>query len=110
MPYIIETRTPYPYKAANAVPPGATIDTRTAVATLEEARESAFQTITDSLMENPFDLDALISEAGGTITLPDGTVIEVRQVDWAELNGEHGYRLSSSPAMAERIIAAFNAK
>jgi hypothetical protein len=57
-----------------------------AAATLDEARGAIFVAITDATMENEFDLDSLISEAGGTVgPLLDGAVIEVTPTDAADL-------------------------
>lgn len=110
MPYIVTTRKPYPYKAANAVPPDATIDTRTAVATLDDARGHARVSLGGALgwqvVEHRTAIDEL-PESGGTIgPLPDGSMIEVRPVDGMTLRG-----LVQAPAVwtLDETLAAFNA-
>jgi hypothetical protein len=90
MPYIIETHRTSTTWAGGIVPVPAET-TRQAVATLEEARGSA-GTVVNALPDDvervrPF-YDAIVdlSESGGTIgPLPDGTIIEVRQVDWESI-------------------------
>jgi hypothetical protein len=130
MPYIITTGSKYrkdhslecwPLPRGGSAPERCNCDfmdgfTRTAVATLDEARDDVIARIEcaenpdgprlDSEWERAHGMD----ESGGTVgPLPDGTVIEVRRVEWATLNGEHGYTLHPSTQMAERILAAYNA-
>lgn len=86
--------------------------TRRAVATLDEAREVAWQ----AAREHGADADTrrahggLKQATGGTIgPLPDGTVIEVTAVGWWRLGEQSG--LPSYPAIDAyaKIIAAYNA-
>jgi hypothetical protein len=83
---------------------------RRAVATLEEARRGLLKT-DDSLYATAMSLP----ESGGTITLPDGTVIEVRRVMWADLIAEaareSGITKGMPPAEWQpRILDAYNAR
>jgi hypothetical protein len=87
---------------------------RTAVATLDEAREAARKAQCGGY--GPDTIRSLIGEAGGTIgPLPDGTVIEVRGASYADL-------AAAVPELAQvsavnlvnewgeaAILAAFNA-
>jgi hypothetical protein len=92
---------------------------RRAVATLEEARRGAFDRLQ---VENgaPEIWDAgeyqsciddveRISGSGGTITLPDGTVIEVGEVDWGALMLAAGMRADYSYT-EQQILHAYNAR
>jgi hypothetical protein len=76
-----------------------------AVATLEEARQ---------IVAAKLPTDASVYDLGlpdsGTVTLPDGTVIEVEPVLWhtlAAIVGEDGYRYRGEHQHAE-ILDAFN--
>jgi hypothetical protein len=99
MPYIVTTH--YPHRDEEEG--GSAPDERTAVATLEEAREAVAQTINAARVPNLHpavaQYDAL-PEAGGTVgPLPDGTVIEVRHAPisspfadagaWCEIYNRH---------------------
>jgi hypothetical protein len=94
--------------------------TRTAVATLEEARAAAFRTVTDTPGYAScigFPTDAAIATAltadGGTIgPLPDGTMIDVRPADWELLRHLSGNldRYSLLDPIHPQILAAFNAR
>jgi len=122
MPYIITTRRPYPYKAANAVPSDATIDTRTAVATLKEMRQHARNAVEDCAQApgwTPKYVAArniardLPAEGGSIGPLPDGTVIEVQAVCWNWIIGIADDRGVDTDAVHGdggdlAIIAAFN--
>lgn len=97
MPYVIETTTPpcgAQFRRCQD-PEHATV-TSYAVATLDEAREAVQDIAAEVTSSHPYALDAeptwperdalAIPEHGGTVgPLPDGTVIEVRQVSWDEL-------------------------
>jgi hypothetical protein len=117
MPYIITTKQPEPLAPFDR--PRDMIETsRTAVATLDEAREDVVATVEiaedpdgprlDSLWEHAHGMD----ESGGTIgPLPDGTVIEVRQVSRDELADELPVSFFDArdwPATDAAILAAFN--
>jgi cystathionine beta-lyase/cystathionine gamma-synthase len=82
MPYIVTTNSP----RGSFYPPHPNVAiSRRAVATLEEARSSVHAVI-HPLRTNQrqgFDeASRLITESGGTITLPDGTIIEVESTSW----------------------------
>jgi hypothetical protein len=65
---------------------------RRAVATLEEARAHAHSAASErgwSTRQNHDDIEAL-PDSGGTVTLPDGASIEVRQVGWGYIAAEAG--------------------
>jgi hypothetical protein len=122
MPYIIVTETPSPLDQQGVEP---TID-RTAVATLDEARWNVADAIgraewSTEAPGQPWDgaftpdergqADEAVSESGGTVgPLPDGTVIEVRSVEWSALADhvadERDQHIRDSP---DAILAAFNA-
>jgi len=100
MPYIITTRTPYHDEEHGAD----SIDTRTAVATLDEARHAVFCTDAVTLAPTPDYARVAnrlheMTEAGGTVgPLPDGTVIEVKHAPlnpfadaqaWCEIYNRH---------------------
>lgn len=82
---------------------------RRAVATLEEARTAAQEPCGNDLMAR---LDAsLIPESGGTVTLPDGTVIEVEAQTWDQIG--HAADLSNRQIFNKteaEILVAFNAR
>lgn len=100
---------------------------RVAVATLEEARGKVCETLLSYPNRTSPAWDALftdaltIPESGGTITLPDGTVIEVEQTTWLALSEavrdrsvpEIAYLVmkaeQGSPEAQQRILDAFTA-
>lgn len=100
MPYIIETRYDHEPAARRLEAAGYvgeafqlrhSVPTRTAVATLDEARKVVW---------GPLDWRGTcehISESGGTVgPLPDGTVIEVRQVSLDEIVSDRRLTLDSA--------------
>ena len=106
MPYIITT-TPDPIYAGRAQSFDA-FPTRTAVATLDEARE-----IMDPLDVRPAETAIALTNDGTVGPLPDGTVIEVRQASWFELRRMTGRAPGESlgaDAQETRanVLAAFN--
>jgi hypothetical protein len=81
MPYIITTKRPAdPLTISDDA---SWAHTRTAVATLDEARNRVLD-----IAQRPRAIvwvERYISESGGTVgPLPDGTVIEVRWIDWMD--------------------------
>ncbi len=113
MPYIIETR-----DAATGAFRSVDIGplSRRAVATLEEARSGARRIVgehTNHYVDAQGQMIAAaqalgLPESGGIIgPLPDGTVIEVRHVDWPYLRAKAG-RLPVSTHSKEDVIEAFN--
>jgi hypothetical protein len=80
MPYIVTAKRPC------ATEYGAQFSlSRRAVATLEEAQETAWDVACNHLGGDPAPFVAL-PESGGTVgPLPNGTVIEVEQTTWAAL-------------------------
>jgi len=114
MPYIITTRK---YDDPYAPNPALLDISRTAVATLDEARETVASIIdvgeaTRGNLPGPsgdaYQLDAVrISADGGTVgPLPDGTVIEVRPIGWDKLATLVPL---SGRGQRDRIVAAYNA-
>ena len=124
MPYIIETRyadCPTPREC------GECDISRTAVTTLDEARDCAAQAVesapaaqavgsaTDDRLWSARDAALTLDESGGSIgPLPDGTVIEVTQVCWQWIIGMADDRGIDTDAVHEdggdlAILAAFNA-
>jgi len=117
MPYIITTATPL-----RGEPVHEPLDriTRTAVATLEEAREACYDVLI-KLDNDPapyfdahFAVDNMDDSGGSVGPLPDGTVIEVRPTTWERVARDAGletWRLVTDPApvVGEQILAAFNA-
>jgi len=110
MPYIITISKRKPFRDYNIEPV-----TRTASSDLIAARAAVQQAISDNDPNYDADLlstvDALPAE-GGTVPLPDGTVIEVREVDMVDIAREAFPRDDRSgmwPA-PDKIIAAFNAR
>lgn len=101
MPYIIETR-----RNANA-------RSRRAVATLDEAQDYLMALAGEWQQEGIWPND--LTDQGGTIPVPDGTIIEVRQVEWLALWKASGLHKPSGgwEALVEQnrseIINAFNA-
>jgi hypothetical protein len=96
-PYIVTTRRPEGYAVS-----------RRAVATLEEAREVVWEVLPAG--------SAWAGRAftGGTVTLPDGTVIEVERTTWNALadalNGPQFVWPASTEAAQRAQIDAFNAR
>src|SRR6185295_18290227 len=92
-------------------------DTRTAIATLDEAREAAYYEVDATSPEQPSlvcdeaEQARNLPDSGGTIgPLPDGTVIEVRPVSWADITDELVNSMDDAPIEADDIIAAFNSR
>ena len=122
MPYIITTHAPDLSNPAHRHSGIKAVTTRTAVATLKEARTSAFsiliginhrdETGAQYIDEDTFDAARALPDAGGTVgPLPDGTVIEVRPVSTEDLARmadiePHAF----DPDRPAPIIAAFNAQ
>jgi hypothetical protein len=84
---------------------------RHAVATLENARESTAYTVIcidqDCRRSSYEDAARSLPKAGGTVgPLPDGTVIEVKSIDWPDLFIDGGPALFSE----SDILDAYNAK
>lgn len=81
---------------------------RRAVATPEEAREVCVQASPEEMLPRvALDLAqqiAAVSHAGGTITLPDGTVIQVKPVRWYDMP------TYAAHLTHEEILDAFNAQ
>jgi len=113
MPYIIETRF-YPRSMYGRVG-GLGKVTRHAVATLDEARDEAayrIERITggDPDYEEVYTDAQGCSELGDTFgPLPDGTVIEVRQVGWDELRDSATREQRDRGMTAAETIDAYNA-
>jgi hypothetical protein len=76
MPYTITTGKRFYYPDSGVG--GVQIESRFAVATLEEARDKVYELV-ENMVDYPAHEATSIGEAGGTIDLPDGTVIEVRK-------------------------------
>lgn len=118
MPYIIETTTPEMSSYIEPGQPWPRTVSRRAVATLEEAQREAWTIVADSptgadhsLMEWRRDAANVPAEGGTIGPLPDGGVIEVRQVSWTSLRTMSGIDESSVPGSRpdSDIIPAFNA-
>ena len=84
-----------------------------AVATIEEARDAAWEEVTDrgaSVPDDPqwHNATTRLPEHGGTVgPLPDGYVIDVRKVDWMELASLAG--MTTFPRTdPDHIIDAYN--
>ena len=120
MPYIITTTADDPHVGTPAME-RVTV-TRTAVATLDEARDVVTGIVEErepfshKVQETAGSNLSAMRESGGTIgPLPDGTVIEVRPASWHELiaaNGGlcgHPITACDDESLAE-VIAAFNAR
>lgn len=115
-PYIVTTkRQPHPLAFANE------LETRRAVATLDEARRLVLRTI-DRHGARQRDRRAAcgLPGSGGTVTLPDGTVIELKTTTWYVLwktwrnPGLPSPILESAvagdPDAQQRILDAYNAR
>lgn len=108
MPYIITTGKRFDYRDANVG--GIQIESRRAVATLDDARSQL--RITFGGYGLPFRDDDL-GEAGETFDpLPDGTTIEVERVDWPMFALDVGYDydyVAEGGVTESEIIDAYNA-
>jgi hypothetical protein len=106
MPYIITT------ERTDVAAHGGTFQnvlSRTAVAALDEARRITAREYREHVHRFMGFDTRWITESGGTIgPLPDGTVIEVRRVNWIDL----GVPLGSAmyPVSEADALAAFNAR
>lgn len=122
MPYIVSTSLHEDIPAR----PGMALKTPTgsqAVATLEEARESAYQEVVAQVNDTTHEgtpgdglKDACcdLTESGGTIgPLPNGCVIDVRETDYDELANIAGEWIDPEGDLTAseeaRIIDAYNA-
>lgn len=97
------------------------VDSRRAFASLEDAREHAWTTI-HQIDASRVSLSATrmkwaqLPETGGTVELPDGTVLEVEPTTIvalgraAGLPGPTGGYDPSQPTSARTVLEAFNAK
>lgn len=119
-PYIVTTKQPDLVSAQVRNMRGGLVLSRLAVATLGEAKRSVRSVISHHDDET-IDLgDALVQFGGGSITLPDGTVIEVEQTTWDQLakkalsykeyHDSGTYWAEPSPDVQQRILDAWNAK
>jgi len=85
---------------------------RRAFATLEDAREHAWTT-THQIDASTHSLSlarakwGTLTETGGTVELPDGTVIEVEPIGFSRLYDAAGMTWLATPG---EVIQAFNAK
>lgn len=102
MPFIVTTHRHLDDPTAEFLPDALPGVSRRAVATLEEARETARiiawdkpygQTPTPDVAAAIYGLP----ESGGTVTLPDGTVIEVKHELWSVLAEDLGVELRWDP-------------
>jgi hypothetical protein len=100
MPYVISTKT-------HSAPGVQTIwdYSRRAVATLDEARTYLYENVPSQRHVGWTHDVKHLPVAGGTITLPDGTVIEVERVEWDALVGLAGLDPLGTYTH-ERILAA----
>ena len=106
MPYIIATLAPDPDDVAAGCNMVSTLETRTAVATLDEARKAAYRIRRERYPSAYGQIN--LAESGGVVgPLPDGTVIEVQHVHWDELRAAAKVPSTASDAMT---VAAFNRK
>ena len=110
MPYIITTTADDPHVGTPAME-RVTV-TRTAVATLDEARDVVTGIVEErepfshKVQETAGSNLSAMRESGGTVgPLPDGTVIEVRAVAWQDLAP---WPQPTDPPYRADIIAAFN--
>jgi hypothetical protein len=104
MPYIVTTKRTVPTDLGRDEVADAGVLSRRAVATLEEAQDlvrEAGATVTA----------AVITESGGTITLPDGTEIEVEQRQWCQLAEAVGWDFHGDAHRSEaELLDAYNAR
>lgn len=85
MPYIITTRSPSAsVRVAATQEPAVLVRSRRAVATLDEVR-AAIDALVQAGSYPTLGRIGKLTEDGGTVTLPDGTVIEVSTTDWYAL-------------------------
>jgi hypothetical protein len=116
-PYIVTTKRGNPPFPNNAV-----LLSRVAVATLGDARKRASGVVAESALRGA-PLTVLtraaltLPESGGTITLPDGPVIEVEATTWqvlwhvSDLDAEElAGALGGIEACQQRILDAYNAR
>lgn len=114
MPYIVTTKRHHAITADPGCDDLIAVSRR-AVATLEEA----FNNVPPAVRSTLGLLDKLLAlpESGGTVRLPDGTVIEVDRLTWVELAVTAkmdrprlaAYDALNSRRARRRIIDAFNA-
>jgi hypothetical protein len=120
MPYVITTKGPSTIPGVGTLREA--VESRRAVATLEEASEAcceiidAIPGIDDEHRHDPKLQPAYrLSECGGTVgPLPDGTVIEVERVSWLTLSS----RVPDTDQAAgwlmfnewDKVLDAFNAR
>jgi hypothetical protein len=85
-----------------------------AVAALEEARVEVGKTLLAAAMNADNPLPHLttgdIGESGGTVGLPDGTVIEVEPTGWDTLYAEYADSHSGGFVTHADVLAAYNAR
>jgi len=103
MPYIITTRT-FDHEHTFGSVPFINPPTRTAVATLDEARDYTF----NARVNDDGQIEPLPAEGGTVGPLPDGTVIEVRPISFGALASRAGFAQFSDERPHAEIIAAFN--
>jgi hypothetical protein len=109
MPYIVTTRRPdrsYDHEVLGEDRGGVS---RHAVATLEEAQDHIYSVCAEGETDDEIIADEIdrMPEQGGTITLPDGTVIEVEQTRWIDLIHASTATTDSSD---QAILDAYNAR
>jgi hypothetical protein len=81
---------------------------RHAVATLDEARETALRAVGERRDMYYCEMEDAVPESGGTVgPLPDGTVIEVEQARWIDLIHASTATTDSSD---QAILDAYNAR
>jgi hypothetical protein len=108
MPYIVTTERELPSAEDSST---LTYRERRAVATLEKARLVVREAVfTGSALTAPaiWNSIAVLPESGGTVgPLPDGTVIEVEAVSWADLRERAGLGRDAL-VLDEQTITAYN--
>jgi hypothetical protein len=111
MPYIVTTKYPIKPLGASGIP----FDTRTAVATLNEARGYVNRSLDGHGSHERGSLRTFAITAcrlptrGGTVgPLPDGTVIEVRKAAWAEL--AENLHADTNEMTCGEVLDLFNAQ
>jgi hypothetical protein len=129
MPFIVTTKRPEIYEEDYSGPSWSSpCEFRVAVATLDKAREWAHGRIANAAdhyegligpawPKTHHWLDDHLTESGGTVTLPDGSVIEVKPTTWADLASEAGVdsavrnrAVNGDRAMQQHILDAWNAQ